>query len=406
MAQTDSPVPRHPNGQLHDMDWGTLSQPCIPPRLDVAPGVGSHGTEQSRLSPEEVRKNAVRDLAGRATEYGAAGTPAGRRSMVEALRLSQVIMSDEWRVPQKYVGLDTVLSSIAGTHPDPAVRTAAAEWIHDSSALKPQILGGDHDDLIRLVGEQTTLAEIASHARFAHTRAQAFDKLTDAAAIVRVLSVDESIAESGMKKLRLMGRQDILVQHAKSHSSGAVRLSAIVQLRDAQCLIDIATSSVFAKEREAAVGNLHDQSVLTQIAETDEDAGVRRAAVYSLSASSQTALLKIAQTDRDTNVCEAAASRLDLGTVRDLRDSGLLAMVIRSHGCGCAKDTLAISLAAIERISSRSLMASLVKWEEAEERSWSAWAQGAPDSRWGQGWDPTVGNAIRNGLRLLERWST
>ncbi len=165
---------------------------------------------------------------------------------------------------------------------------ATAEWVHEVD-----LAHGVRAAALRRLDDQTVAAnpvllrKIVKEADDAEVRQAAASRLTDEALLAKIAQNDSEPSVRGAAVGRLED-QALLAKIALNDSEWTVRKIAVGRLKDQAALAQIANShdprNLFFESdmHKIAVSNLTDQAVLAKIAKSDNDPGVRAAAVGKL----------------------------------------------------------------------------------------------------------------------------
>ena len=185
------------------------------------------------------------------------------------------------------------LLDIARQAADPRVRTAAVARISDAATIAA-ILERDEDEGVRIHAalnpaftDQQALAKAARFDPSLGVKVHAASRLDDKALAQRIYA--EVIASRGwgrwlyaIEAARRITDQSLLASIATSDESMDVRREATRQLEDQAVLARLAVAAGNPLQQIDAIGKLADPDLLRQIAATDRDWFVRKAAQQAL----------------------------------------------------------------------------------------------------------------------------
>lgn len=227
----------------------------------------------------------------------------------------------------------SVLASFAINDPDASVRFAALDKLTDPASLARVTIEASDPVVARhalsMLDDPASLARVAIEAKVSLTS-----------------SLEEEVTVSAVMKLH---DQDALAQVAADASFHNVRVIAAKKLTNQALLLRFATDENYWGEfpgiREAAIGNLTDQALLSRLSLGNEDFGVRLAALTNLT--DQATLAKLAAGDGAPVIRKIATSKLF--------DQELLAKLASSE----ARSDYGVLLTSLQNLTNQTVLARL-----------------------------------------------
>jgi len=237
----------------------------------------------------------------------------------QALLASLAVQDSEVRVraaATRKLTDSKLLLQIVTTDPSPEVRVNAAENpnLTDQAALATVAVSDKADPAgyvrrmaLKRLTDQALIASVARDSSYQLLRIDAVEKLSDQSLLEQIAQNVSIVLEVRLRAVMKLSDQTLVARFATDEDSG-VRLAAVEPLADQALLAKLARTDSSSSVRLKAAAKLTDQAELAIIAVSDEYPSVRKAAVGRLN--DKSILVKIAQSDPDEKTAFAAAERI------------------------------------------------------------------------------------------------